>query len=64
MPPAGLIMLGLGAAALVAGLWLLAASRRGSDPQRYARRIAGTMLAALGASLAIFAIGLAEPAHA
>ena len=37
---------------------MLVASRRGTEGQRYARRIAGTMVAALGVALTIFAIGL------
>jgi hypothetical protein len=54
-----LIMLGIGLVALVAGILILASSRRGSDAQRYARRMIGTMMAALGAALTIFALGLA-----
>jgi hypothetical protein len=58
MTLANLIMLGLGLAALAGGTLLLL-RRGGSEPSVYARRIAGTMLAALGLALAIFAIGLA-----
>ena len=54
-----LVMLGLGLAALTAGIAMLLASRRGSEGQRYARRLAGTMAAALGAALTVFALGLA-----
>ena len=51
-------MLLLGIVALVGGL--VAMVRRGGTEQAiYARRIAGTMGAALGAALIIFAIGLA-----
>ena len=64
---ANLIMLGVAIVAFVAGAYLLA-RRGGSEPARVARRIFGTMLAALGIALAIFAIGLsgmhAEAAHA
>ena len=52
-----LVMLLVGAIALVAGVWLL--TRRPADePARYRNRIAGAMAAALGAALVIFAIGL------
>jgi hypothetical protein len=59
MTPAQLIMLGLGLAAFAAGMMVLAASSRGTDAQRYARRMAGSMMAALGAALTVFALGLA-----
>jgi hypothetical protein len=59
MTPAQLIMLGLGLAALAGGIFMLMASRRGTDAQRYARRMMGTMLAALGGALTVFALGLA-----
>ena len=55
MTTATLIMLVIGLAALIGGLALLWSSRRGSEGQRYARRIAGTMIAALGATLTLFA---------
>jgi hypothetical protein len=54
-----LIMLGIGLVALAAGTVILLSSRRGSDAQRYARRMIGTMMAALGAALTVFALGLA-----
>ena len=53
------IMLGLGLAAFAAGMAVLLTSRRGTEGQRYARRMAGSMMAALGAALAVFALGLA-----
>jgi hypothetical protein len=56
---AQLIMLGIGLVALAAGIFILAASRRGTDAQRYARRLIGAMMAALGAALTVFALGLA-----
>ena len=59
MTPAQLIMLGIGLAAFAGGMVMLAASRRGSEGQRYARRMAGSMMAALGAALTVFALGLA-----
>ena len=58
MTTANLIMLGVGIAALAIGLALLL-RRGGSEASVYARRIAGTMIAALGLTLTIFAIGLA-----
>ena len=61
MTPANLIMLGIGLVAFAIGAAFLAASRRGSEGQRYARRIVGAMAAALGAALTIFAVGLANP---
>jgi hypothetical protein len=54
-----LTMLGIGLAAFAAGMMVLATSRRGTDAQRYARRMAGSMMAALGAALTVFALGLA-----
>lgn len=63
MTPANLIMLALGVIALLIGLAILL-RRGGSEASVYARRIAGTMIAALGATLAIFAIGLARPVAA
>ena len=59
MTLAQLIMLGIGLVALAGGIWMLLASRHGSEGQRYARRLAGTMMAALGAALTVFALGLA-----
>ena len=59
MTLAQLIMLGIGLIAFTGGVAMLLASRRGSEGQRYARRIAGTMIAALGAALTVFALGLA-----
>ena len=53
-----LIMLGIGLVAFAAGVVILLSSRRGSDMQRYARRMIGTMMAALGAALTVFALGL------
>ena len=57
MTLANLIMLGLGLAALVGGAVLLL-RRGGSEAGVYVRRIAGTMLGALGLVLMIFAVGL------
>ena len=54
-----LLMLAIGLVALAGGIGLLMASRRGSEGQRYARRLAGVMMAALGAALTVFALGLA-----
>lgn len=59
MTLAQMIMLAIGITALVAGLAILAMSHRGTDSQRYARRMVGTMMAALGAALTVFALGLA-----
>ena len=53
-----LFMLGIGLVAFAAGVVILLSSRRGSDMQRYARRMIGTMMAALGAALTVFALGL------
>lgn len=58
MTLANLIMLGLGLLALLLGAALLL-RRGGSEAGVYVRRIAGTMLGALGVVLIIFAIGLA-----
>ena len=58
MTHANLIMLGLGLVAFAGGAILLA-RRGGSEAAVYVRRIAGTMLGALGLVLVIFAIGLA-----
>ena len=58
MTLANLIMLGIGIVALVGGGFVLAASARGTESQRYARRIVGAMAAALGLALIIFAFGL------
>ncbi|MDQ3077786.1 MAG: hypothetical protein M3Q83_02970 [Pseudomonadota bacterium] len=63
MTLANLIMLGLGLLALAVGAVLLL-RRGGSDGAVVARRLAGTMLAALGLVLTIFAIGLRTPADA
>ena len=59
MTAAQLIMLALGLAAFAGGIAMLLSSRRGSEGQRYARRMAGAMIAALGAALTVFALGLA-----
>ncbi len=56
---ANLIMLGLGLIALLIGAALLL-RRGGSEAGVYVRRIAGTMLGALGVVLMIFAIGLSD----
>jgi hypothetical protein len=58
MTLANLIMLGLGVAILVGGSLTLAASARGTDSQRYRRRLVGAMAASLGMALIIFAVGL------
>ena len=58
MSLANLIMLGLGLLAFVIGAALLL-RRGGGDAAIYVRRIAGTMLGALGLVLMLFAIGLA-----
>ena len=57
MTLANLIMLGLGLAAFLLGAAILL-RRGGSEGAVYARRIAGTMIAALGLALTIFAVGL------
>ena len=59
MTLANLIMLGLGLVAFVAGVALLL-RRGGSEASVYVRRISGTMLAALGVVLMIFALGLSS----
>ncbi|WP_343344056.1 hypothetical protein WJT74_09360 [Sphingomicrobium sp. XHP0239] len=52
-----LVMLLVGALALISGVWLL--TRRPADaPARYRNRIAGAMAAMLGIALTIFALGL------
>jgi hypothetical protein len=58
MTLANLIMLGIGILALVGGGVVLAASARGTESQRYARRIVGAMAASLGMALIVFAVGL------
>lgn len=67
MTVAQIIMLSIGAVALAGGLLLIGRSGRGTDRQRTARRMVGTMAAALGVFLALFALGLAgqlESTHA
>ena len=59
MTLAQLIMLGIGIAAFAVGVAILIRSGRGTDAQRYARRMIGSMMAALGAALTVFALGLA-----
>ena len=59
MTLANLIMLGLGLFALLLGAALLL-RRGGSEAGVYVRRIAGTMLGALGIVLMIFAFGLSN----
>ena len=61
MTLANLIMLALGIVALALGLALLL-RRGGSEASVYAQRIAGTMIAALGLILTIFALGLSSGA--
>ncbi|MEO6435148.1 MAG: hypothetical protein ABIP55_05245 [Tepidisphaeraceae bacterium] len=63
MTPANLLMLGVALLAFAIGT-ILIARRGGSEAAVVARRIAGMMALALGIFLAIFAIGLSEPAHA
>ena len=53
-----LIMLGIGLLALAGGMLALLASRKGTEGQRYARRMVGAMAAALGAALIVFSLGL------
>ena len=64
MTSANLIMLVLGVLAFAIGAVLLL-RRGGSEASVYARRISGTMIAALGLTLTTFAIGLSngEPAR-
>ena len=57
MTVANLIMLGLGLLAFLLGAAILL-RRGGSEGAVYARRIGGTMIAALGLALTVFAIGL------
>ncbi len=54
------LMFGFGLAALLVGGNVLAV-RSQSETERYARRLGGIMLMALGACLSLFAIGLAGP---
>ena len=63
MTTANLIMLALGIVALALGLAILL-RRGGSEGAIVARRIAGTMIAALGLILTIFALGLSGEAKA
>ena len=63
MTTANLIMLALGIVALALGLAILL-RRGGSEGAIVARRIAGTMIAALGLILTIFALGLSAEAKA
>ena len=63
MTLANVIMLALGLAAFLGGAVLLL-RRGGSEASVYVRRIAGTMLGALGLVLMIFAIGLSRGVRA
>ena len=63
MSLANVIMLALGLAAFLGGAVLLL-RRGGSEASVYVRRIAGTMLGALGLVLMIFAIGLSRGVRA
>ena len=63
MTLANLIMLGLGLLSFAIGAALLI-RRGGSEQARAARRMVGTMAAALGLVLVIFAIGLSGPRSA
>jgi cytochrome bd-type quinol oxidase subunit 2 len=54
------LMFGFGLVALLIGGNVLAV-RTERETERYARRLGGIMLLALGACLALFAIGLAGP---
>ena len=60
MSTAQKLMFGFGLAALLVGGNVLAVRTR-SETERYARRMGGIMLLALGTCLALFAIGLAGP---
>ena len=60
MTDAQKIMFGFGLAALLLGGNVLAV-RSARETERYARRLGGIMLIALGACLALFAIGLSGP---
>lgn len=60
MTTANLVMLGIGLAAFALGLVILL-RRGGSEGAIVARRLVGTMIAALGIFLTIFALGLAAP---
>ena len=60
MTTAQKLMFGFGLASLLVGGNVLAV-RTPSDTERYARRMGGIMLLALGACLSLFAIGLAGP---
>ena len=57
MTTANLIMLGIGLVAVALGLAILL-RRGGSEASITARRLVGTMIAALGIFLTIFAFGL------
>jgi len=61
---ATLIMAGLGLLFFAIGAALFARSFGVADVKAYPRRIAGTMLAALGLCLVLFAYLLVEPTHA
>ena len=63
MTTANLIMLGIGLVALALGLAILL-RRGGSEGAIVARRMVGTMIAALGLILTIFALGLSGEAKA
>ena len=63
MTTANLIMLGIGIVALAIGVAILL-RRGGSDQAIVARRLVGTMIAALGLILTIFALGLSGEAKA
>ena len=63
MTTANLIMLALGLVALALGLAILL-RRGGSEGAIVARRLVGTMVAALGLILTIFALGLSGEAKA
>ncbi len=61
MTTANLIMLAIGIVSFFLGAAILL-RRGGGEGAVYARRIAGTMIAALGLTLTIFALGLARGA--